>query len=178
MLHSQEEVLCFYVQDIVKYCRTAKENLDFVYSQNSDYLIPFGYTLDESIRFFEANVKELNYYIKDVLDFVTSLPRIYKIRDFAVTGATNDQVYIENWQYLEETFQGYMDKISRNLKFYYENIGKFYNPKGELDKDISIKIDRKYYTYNEIEAFFGLSINYLFDVSPLVYYDKFSEPLK
>jgi hypothetical protein len=166
MLNSQEEVLCFYTQDIIYACRNLKEKILLNYRNqyfkkiNTDVL------------------KELNFDIEEVLDFVTSLPKVYTTRNFIVTGANNDQVYIENWQYLKETFQGYMDKISKHLKFYYENIGKFYNMEGKLDETIVLHINKKKYKYNDVCVEFNLAINYMFDISPLVYYDKFRDPLR
>lgn len=167
MLNSQEEVLCFYVQDIVKHCRNAKEKLLNIYSENIQYL-----------SLFERDIKELNYYINDILDFVTSLPLVFTTRNFIITGANNDQVYIADWQYLKEDFQGYMDKIAKNLKIYYENIWKFYKDSGEIDETLIVTVNKKKYSYKELNNLFNLSISYLFDVSPLVYYDKFRDPLR
>jgi hypothetical protein len=166
MLKSEEDVLCFYVQDIVKHCRLLKEKILRIHSE----------------QFFrEINkdtILELKLDIEEVLEFVTLLPTVFKNRNFIVTGANNDQVYIADWQFLKETFQGYMDKIAKHLKFYYKCIGKFYDSKtGKLNENIIINIKEKDYTYEDVNKHFGLAINYLFDVSPLVYYDKFRDTL-
>lgn len=177
MLNSQEEVLCFYVQDIVKHCRIMKKKLITLHTKNINYLTEFGYSVEESEEFYTSNLKSYKYQIQDVLEFVTSLPLVYRTRRFVVTGANNDQTFIESWQYLKESFEEYMNKISNNLKFYYKHIGKFYDSNGRLDETLIVKINKKEYTYKQIDSKFNLAINYLFDVSPLVYYDKFKYAL-
>lgn len=165
MLHSPEEVLCFYVQDIVYACRDMKEKILNTYTNQ------YIRKIDDEI------LEDINFEITDVMEFVTSLPKIYNTRSFIVTGATNDQVFIADWQYLKETFIGYMNKIAKHLKFYYTHISKFYNESGVLNTSLVLKSGKKIYTYNDIDNMFNLAINYLFDVSPLVHYDKFRDPL-
>jgi hypothetical protein len=162
MLNSQEEVLCFYIQDIVNQCRNLKNRmLEYVSSELS----------------YNESYETFKYDIIDVLDFVSSLPTVYKTRRFIVTGATNDQVFISDWKFLKETFEDYMFNITKYLKIYYENIGKFYS-KGKLNESIVINVNHKDYTYKDLENLFNLSLNYLFDVSPLVYYDKFKDTIR
>jgi hypothetical protein len=165
MLNSQEEVLCFYVQDIVYACRDLKEKISCTYG-------------NQNIRKIDNEmIDDINFDINNVLDFVKSLPNIYNVRNFIVTGANNDQVFIADWQYLKETFVGYMNKISKYLNFYYKNIVKFYDDSGVLNESLVLKMGEKYYTYNDVNNMFNLAVSYLFDVSPLVHYDKFRDPL-
>jgi hypothetical protein len=165
MLHSPEEVLCFYVQDIVYACRDVKEKILNTYT-------------NQCLRKIDTEkLEDINFEIAAVIEFVKSLPKIYNTRSFIVTGATNDQVFIADWQYLKETFVGYMNKIAKHLKFYYKNISKFYDDSGVLNTSLVLKIREKYYKHNDVDNMFNLAINYLFDVSPLVHYDKFRDPL-
>jgi hypothetical protein len=168
MIISQEEFFCFYVQDIVNHCNFLKEKILHFYT------VELSYLSDKEIR---EKAKCFLYDIEEVLEFVTSLPKIYTTRCFIFTGANNDQVIIEKWNYLKETFQEYMDKIANYLKIYYENIGVFLIS-GKIDETLNIKIKEKIYNYTELNNLFGLALNYLFDVSPLVYYDKFKYSIR
>ena len=165
MLKSEEDVLCFYVQDIINKSRLLNEKILQIHSEK------FFREIDKHIKL------DIKLSIQDVLEFITYLPTIFKNSNFIVTEANNDQVYIADWQFLKETFQGYMDKIAKHLKFYYKCIGKFYDSTGKLNKNFIITIKEKDYTYEDVNKHFGLAINYLFDVSPLVYYDKFRDTL-
>jgi hypothetical protein len=178
MILSEEVVLCFYVQSIVNSCRSVKNKILNVYSENTKDYERVGYTPIEAKEIFTHNLKMLKFDIEDVYEFVTSLPIVYRTRGLEVTQANNDQVYIADWAFLKETFVGYMKKIAKHLKIYYENIGKFYiNSTTPTDSDV-IEIDGKIYTFKEIDNNFNLAINYLYDVSPLVYYDKFRDTLR
>jgi hypothetical protein len=168
MIISQEELFCFYVQDIVNHCNFLKEKILYFYK------VEISYLTDKEKK---ERAKCLLYDIEEVLEFVTSLPKIYTTRCFIFTAANNDQIFIEKWNYLKETFQEYMDKIANYLKIYYENIGVFI-VSGKIDETLNIKIKEKTYNYTELNNLFGLALNYLFDVSPLVYYDKFKYTIR
>jgi hypothetical protein len=168
MLDSTEEVLCFYVQDVKQACRDIKDKILNLYYHEALFI---------SDKQLQEKMKYLNFEVQNVLDFVTRIPLVYKERKLEVTGATNDQVIMVDWYFLKETFQEYVDKIAKNIKKYYENIGKFYNA-GELNENVIIKINKKDYTYNEVNNLFTLSIIQLSDISPLVYYDKFRDTLR
>lgn len=176
MLDSSEEVLCFYVQDIVYASRNLREKLNLAYktrlSKNRNRSV-------ENIKKIKEDIlKEFNNEIMDVSKFVMSVPSVYVSRELIVTGATNDQVYIENWAFLKESFEEYMNKISNLLIFYFKNIGNFYTSFGELDEEVIVNINSKLCKLDSINTYFTLAVNYLFDVSPLVFYDKFRLSLK
>jgi hypothetical protein len=177
MLNSQTEVFSFYVQDIINECRNVKEKLNKLYSQNIKYFLRIKYSPEESKLIFETKIKELFLDIEETLDFVASLSTILNTRKFVVTGVNNDQVIMKDWQYLPETYCEYINKIIRKLKRYYKYIGVFYDNNGCINESLIIKINKKTYTYSDINNLFGLSVNYLFDIAPLVYYDKFRDTL-
>ena len=176
MLDSTEEVFSFYVQDIVYACRNLREKLNLAYKTR---LQKNRNRSAENVKKIKEDIlKEFNSEIMDVSNFVMSVPSVYATRDFTVTGANNDQELIKNWIFLSESFQEYMNKISNHLNFYFKNICKFYNILGDLDEEVIIKINSKLYKLDTMNTHFNLSVNYLFDVSPLVYYDKFRLSLK
>ena len=177
MIINPEEVLCFYVQDMINVARNVKTKLNLIYSQNTKYYLKFQCSPERASEIFNSKIEELSFDIMEILDHVSSLPLVWSARKFVVTGATNDQVYIADWSFLKETFEGYMKKISKCLKNYYGNIIKFYDTSGNIDESLIIKVGKKEYTYNDINNFFTLAVNYLYDISPLIYYDKFRDTL-